>query len=178
MRDNVSFTRSRVGSGPVGRVQCVSLSRCLAALWAWFIGSLQPYDINRRMALLCVLLLSIRLLNGDCQDGNSPERRPSTSYCIERLICSDLVLYTLLLNITPASCSRLECIVTQEGHSCIMYTLLHLLLISTKREGCPPISPDFSLICINIMGHQRVRSLTSVLPSGRRRSVAGIWVHG
>lgn len=55
------FSRSRVESGPVGR--CISLSRCWAALLAGFIGSLQPYDINRRMALLCVPLLSITLVS-------------------------------------------------------------------------------------------------------------------
>lgn len=131
------------GAAPFYEGQCVSGGKwscrtsslhlspaAFPALWAWFMGSLQTY-INRRMALLCVLLLSMTLLNGDCQEGFS---KMSPLDCILQS-ASDL---QRVVECTPTWCSRLQCIVTREGHSCIMYTLLHLLLIIANREGCPP----------------------------------------
>lgn len=110
-----------------------SLSRCLAALWPDLLAVCSLF-INRPapiVALLCVLLLSATLSNNDCQDA------------FARLSPFDCVLQQTaglkrVVEYNPGRRSRLTCIVTREGHSCIMYTLLHLLLISTKRGGCPP----------------------------------------
>lgn len=85
---------------------------------------------------------------------NSPVFPPQLRYKKPFLLCRTGRSSYSIPNASLSSRSR--CILARRKTSCLMHIMYHLLLINANRKRCPLISPDFTVICINIMGHKRV----------------------